>query len=76
MILHDTSDTWRQEVRQQAYNALRVATLRENDVTPPHVLAYYLRSALAHGLTLLEVCAASGLCSSAVLELTDPAVAA
>lgn len=73
MMQHQT-DPWRAEVRRQAYVAVQVATTRHEAAT--HVLGYYLRRALAHGLTIEQVCEASDLDRARVLELTDPAVAA
>src|SRR5690349_23790510 len=50
------SDPWKAEVRRQAFLAVRVASTRR--VATDRVLAYYLRSAIAHGLTVEECCEA------------------
>lgn len=67
-------DPWRAEVRHQARVAVQVAAARRE--ASDRTLAYFLRKALAHGLTLDEVCDAGDLDRNTVLRLTDPAVAA
>jgi hypothetical protein len=56
------------EVRRQARIALRLAATSD-----ARTLGYYVRSALAHGLTVAEVCDAGRLNPAEVLRLTDPA---
>lgn len=65
-----TPDPWQTEVREQARVAVRIAATRQRAST--NVLGYYLRSALAHGLTLDEVCVAGNLSPASVRQLTDP----
>lgn len=66
------SHNWTDEVREQARVALFIATNRDRD---DRVLGYYVRSAIAHGMTIDEVCRAANLSASEVRELSDPAVA-
>lgn len=66
-------DPWRDEVRRQAYVAVEIAATRR--VAADRTLGYYLRAALAHGLTVAEVCEASRLDELTVMRLTDPAAA-
>lgn len=74
MSMTHPADPWRAEVRRQAHVAVKVAAARRTaaDTT----LAYFLRTALGHGLTVAEVCKASGLDEATVLQLTDPAAGA
>ena len=67
-------DPWREEVRNQARVAVEVAVLQHQAAT--RTLAYYLRRALAHGLTIDEVCTAGRLDHDAVLRFTDPGAVA
>lgn len=69
---HSVSDPWTDQVRAAAITAVRIAAEQHRAGT--HALGYYLRAAIAHGLSLDEVREASGLSRVQVLELTDPAV--
>lgn len=62
---------WTDEVRAQARVALRVAATSGSD---DRTLGYYVRAALAHGLTVTEVCRAAHLARPRVMELSNPAV--
>lgn len=66
----NTFDPWTSEVRQQAYRAVRIAVMRG---ACDRTLGYFLRLALAHGLTVDEVLAA-GVAPDTLTRLTDPAV--
>lgn len=63
-------------IRDAALNAVAIAAQRHQAAVAgaDRVLAYYLRGALAHGLTVDEVCATAQLDRAEVLRLTDPAV--
>lgn len=65
-------DLWNAEVRRQSYVAIEVASVRQ--VAATKTLGYMIRSAMAHGLSLDEVCKAGNLNPSTVRELSDPAV--
>jgi hypothetical protein len=67
----NTPTPWTDEVRRQAWIAVRIAATCHDD---ERVLAYYLRSALAHGLSVDEVCYAGNLSPETVRRLTRPAV--
>jgi hypothetical protein len=67
----NTPTPWTDEVRRQAWIAVRIAATGH---AHERVLAYYLRSALAHGLTVDEVCYAGNLSPNTVRLLTRPAV--
>lgn len=60
------------EVRRQAEIGVRIASAHRED--GDRVLGYYVRSALAHGLTYDEVCRAGGLYRDEVFALSDPEV--
>lgn len=67
----NTQIPWTDEVRRQAFLAVRIAVMRG---ACDRTLGYFLRLALAHGLTVDEVLAA-GVAPEALTRLTDPAVA-
>lgn len=50
---------WTSEVRRQALVAVEIASTRRDEAQ--HALGYYVRAALAHGLTVAEVCQAGDL---------------
>jgi pyrroloquinoline quinone (PQQ) biosynthesis protein C len=66
----NTSIPWTDEVRRQAFRAVRIAVMRN---ACDRTLGYFLRLALAHGLTVDEVLAA-GVAPETLTRLTDPAV--
>jgi hypothetical protein len=65
---------WVDRTRREAWIAVEIAATKHEAST--RTLAYYLRCALAHGLTVDEVCRAGDLGRETVLRLTDPGVAA
>ncbi len=69
----DPSSRWTAQVRESAVNLIEHAARcrREAD----RALAYFLRTGIAHGLTLDELTDASGLSRADVLRITDPAAA-
>lgn len=67
-------DSWTAEVRRQAYVAVRVASIRQ--VAGTNTLGYYVRRAIANGLTPAEVCEAGNLDAASVKKLSDPDTAA
>ena len=68
---HSGNDPWTDQVRAAAITAIRIAA--EQHRVGTHALGYYLRTAMAHGISVEEACQASGLERAQVLELTDPA---
>lgn len=70
---HHELDPWREEIRRQAYVAIQVAAAKR--VATERVLAYMIRKAIGHGLSVEECCEAGDLDRAAVLELSDPAAA-
>lgn len=70
MKVDHASTPWTTQVRAQAAIAVRIAAGSDR-----RVLGYYVRAALAHGLTTDEVCRASNLSPETVAALSDPAVA-
>jgi hypothetical protein len=73
MSVKQARDPWTEEVRRAAYVAVELAAAKRTACERTFV--YFLRTASAHGLTLAELCAASGLDAAKVLELTEPAAA-
>lgn len=76
MMIDDSTpagNPWTCEVRRQAWIAVSIAASRR--VVSRRVLAYYVRSALAHGLCVEEVCQAGNLSPDEVLEMSEPAAA-
>lgn len=69
-----TPDPWQAEIREQARVAVRVAAAQQ--IASTRTLAYMLRKAMSHGLTLEDVCQAGNLSPATVLRLTDPGTAA
>lgn len=69
------SKPWTSEIRDAAREAVRIAADQHRAICAgaDRTLAYYLRSALAHGLTAAEVCQAGDLDPLVVRDLTDPA---
>lgn len=67
--------TWTAEVRAAGLNGVRIAAAEHAAAyrAADRVLAYYLRSAVAHGLTIDEICQATDLDPLVVRDLTDPA---
>lgn len=73
MTVKQPRDPWTEEVRRAAYVAVELAASRR--LASERTFVYFLRTASAHGLTMAELCAASGLDEAAVLELTHPQAA-
>ena len=73
MSIGTPRDAWTQEVRRAALVAVRIAAAKRE--AGDRTLSYFLRSAMAHGLTLDDLCRAGNLSPEDVLRLTDPAVA-
>lgn len=67
--------TWTAEVRAAALNGVRIAAGEHEKAhcAADRVLAVYLRGAVAHGLTVEEICQATDLDPLVVRDLTDPA---
>lgn len=73
MRVRQDPDPWSQEVRRAAYVAVELAATKRK--ASERTFIYFLRTALAHGLTLAELCDASGLDAAELLRLTEPAAA-
>ncbi|MGZ4621490.1 MAG: hypothetical protein ACXVGF_04620 [Blastococcus sp.] len=65
--------SWTEQVRREARIAVEIAANRS--AACERTLAYFLRCAIAHGLTVEECCKAGNLDRETVMRLTDPAVA-
>jgi hypothetical protein len=61
------------EIRAAALDGILIAA--DSYRASERALGYYLRTAIAHGVTVDEACAVAQLDAGTVLRLTDPAVA-
>jgi len=66
-------DPWTAAVRREAWIAVEIAATQRE--AADRTLAYYLRAAMAHGLTVEDCCRAGDLDRASVLRMTQPAVA-
>lgn len=67
-------DLWSAAKRREAYVAVEIAASKQLAAT--RALGYFIRTAMAHGLTLDEVCRAGNLNPTTVRGLSDPDQAA
>jgi hypothetical protein len=72
-MMPDVPDAWSDEVRRAALIAVEIAGNKHR--AAERALRYFLKSAIAHGLTLAEVAEFARLTTDEVVALTDPAVA-
>jgi hypothetical protein len=66
-------DLWTAAKRREAYVAVAIAATKQ--VAATRTLGYMIRAAMAHGLSLEDVCRAGNLNPPTVRELSDPATA-
>lgn len=71
----DENIAWTREVRDAARESVTIAADQHRAVVrgADRTLAYYLRTALAHGLTVSEIVDAGDLDAKTVLRVLDPA---
>lgn len=77
MTVEHVSTPWTSQVLAAARESVKIAAdqHRATVASANRTLAYYLRSSLAHGMTISEICDAADLDARVVLELVDPAAA-
>lgn len=67
------TDPWSAAKRREAWIAVEIAATRRE--AAERTLAYMVRAAISHGLTVDDVCTAGDLTREHVMQLADPAVA-
>lgn len=68
-----THDPWTDAIRREAWIAVEIAATQCE--AAQRTLAYYLRTALSHGLTVDDCCRAGDLDRDLVLRMTNPVAA-
>jgi len=63
-------DPWTDAVRREAWIAVEIAATQRE--ASERTLAYYLRCAISHGLTVDDCCRAGDLDRATVLRMTEP----